>query len=219
MVLIKRATILKHLKHHGKYERRHFTMKKKELEDECKRLGIDLTQNIDDQPVKEVVKAPVKPKKKVVIQEPDDSSSDESSDEDEPVPQTPVPSPATNPVPSPAITPAPTPVPSPKVAKKLSRKQNKVEKMDKTKTDPNNKVKVTQILKELNRAVKELFEEFDQKDLDQDDVNYIQSEFGLTINEAQDLIDALVENFSDSEIAKIENKIDLMYKKLDRFLS
>ena len=218
MVLIKRATILKHLKHHGKYERRHFTMKKKELEDECKRLGIDLTQNIDDQPVKEVVKAPVKPKKKVVIQEPDDSSSDESSDEDEPVPQTP----ATTPVPSPAITPAPspvpTPVPSPKVAKKLSRKQNKVEKV-KEKSDPDNKVKVTQILKELNRAVKELFEEFDQKDLDQDDVNYIQSEFGLTINEAQDLIDALVENFSDSEIAKIENKIDLMYKKLDRFLS
>ena len=208
--MIKRATILKILKHYGKYERRHFTMKKKELEDECKRLGIDLTQNIDDQPVKAPVKEVVKPKKKVVIQEPD-SSSDESSDEDEPVPQTPVP--------SPAPTPVPTPVSSPKVAKKLSRKQNKVEKMDKTKTDPNNKGKVTQILKELNRAVKELFEEFDQKDLDQDDVNYIQSEFGLTINEAQDLIDALVENFSDSEIAKIENKIDLMYKKLDRFLS
>ena len=215
--MIKRATILKILKHYGKYERRHFTMKKKELEDECKKLGIDLTQNIDEQPVKEVVKAPVKPKKKVVIQEPD-SSSDESSDEDEPVPQTPVPSPATNPVPTPVPSPVPTPVPSPKVAKKLSRKQNKVEKV-KEKSDPDNKVKVTQILKELNRAVKELFEEFDQKDLDQDDVNYIQSEFGLTINEAQDLIDALVENFTDSEIAKIENKIDLMYKKLDRFLS
>ena len=217
MVLIKRATILKHLKHHGKYERRHFTMKKKELEDECKKLGIDLTQNIDEQPVKEVVK----PKKKVVIQEPD-SSSDESSDEDEPVPQTPVPSPATNPVPTPVPSPVPTPVPSPKVAKKLSRKQNKVEKMDnmdKTKTDPDNKVKVNEILKDLNKVIKELFGEFDQKDLDQDDVNYIQSEFNLTINECQDLIDPLVADFSDSEIAKIENKIDLMYKKLDRFLS
>ena len=212
--MIKRATILKILKHYGKYERRHFTMKKKELEDECKKLGIDLTQNIDEQPVKEVVKA----KKKVVIQEPD-SSSDESSDEDEPVPQTPVPSPATNPVPTPVPSPVPTPVPSPKVAKKLSRKQNKVEKMDKTKTDPDNKVKVNEILKDLNKVIKELFGEFDQKDLDQDDVNYIQSEFNLTINECQDLIDPLVADFSDSEIAKIENKIDLMYKKLDRFLS
>jgi hypothetical protein len=54
--MIKRATILKHLKYHGKYERAHFTMKKIQLEDVCKKLGIDLTQNIDNQPVKEAVK-------------------------------------------------------------------------------------------------------------------------------------------------------------------
>lgn len=195
--MIKRATILKHLKYHGKYDRSHFTKKKAELEEICKNLGIDLNQNIDDQTVKEVVKP-----KKVVIQEPDDSS-DESSDEDEAVPQT--------------------PVPSPKVAKKLTRKKTKIEKVEKmetkVKSEPDNKVKVNEILKDLNKVVKELFSEFEKMDLDQDDVNYIQSEFNLTLNEAQDMIDPLIENFTDSEIAKIENKIDLMYKKLDRFLS
>ena len=198
--MIKRATILKHLKHHGKYERRHFTMKKLELEDECKKLGIDLTQNID-QTVKENVKEVVKPKQKVVIQEPYDSSDDESSDEDESqVPQT--------------------PLPSPKVSKKLKRKQTiqKVEKV-KVKSDPDNKVKVNEILKDLNRCIKDLFSEFDQKDLDQDDVNFIQNEFNLTLNEAQDMIDPLVGNFSDADITKIEAKIDLQYKKLDRFVS
>lgn len=200
--MIKRVTILKYLKYHGKYERRHFTMKKVDLEDECKTLGIDLTQNIDNQPVKEAVKV-TKQKQVVVIQEPDSSSDDETSDEEQ-VPQTP--------------TPAPSPVPA--VVKKLKRKQTiqKVEKV-KEKYDPDNKVKVNDILKELNRAVKELFGEFDQKDLDQDDVIFLQNEFNLTLNEAQDMIDPLVENFSDNEITKIENKIELMYKKLERFLS
>jgi hypothetical protein len=200
--MIKRATILKYLKHHGKYERRHFTMKKVDLENECKKLGIDLTQNIDTQHVGEAVKTPVKPAvKKVMIQEPDDSS-DESSDEDdeEPVPQT--------------------PAPSPKITKKLKRKQTiqKVEKV-KEKSDPDNKVKVTEILKDLNRVIKELFGEFDQKDLDQDDVIYLQNEFNITLNEAQDMLDPLIVDFSDSQISKIEGKIDLQYKKLDRFLS
>jgi len=200
--MIKRATILKYLKHHGKYERRHFTMKKNQLEEECKTLGIDLTQNIDNQPVKEAVKV-TKQKQVVVIQEPDSSSDDETSD-DEQVTQTP--------------TPAPSPVPA--VVKKLKRKETiqKVEKV-KEKYDPDNKVKVNEILKELNRAVKELFGEFDQKDLDQDDVIFLRNEFNLTLNEAQDMIDPLVENFSDNEITKIENKIELMYKKLERFLS
>ena len=196
--MIKRVTILKHLKYHGKYERRHFTMKKVELEDECKKLGIDLTQNIDTP--KEHVKPAVK--KVVVIQEPDDSS-DESSSEDETESQVPQ-----------------TPLPSPKVSKKLKRKQT-IQKIEKVvqKVDPSNKVKINEILKDLNRAIKELFGEFDQKDLDQDDINYLQNEFNLTINEAQDLIDPLVENFSDSDLAKIENKIDLMYRKLERFIS
>ena len=198
--MIKRATILKHLKHHQKYERSHFTKKKAELEEICKKLGIDLTQNIDDKPVKEVVKQVVKPKK-VMIQEPE-SSDDESSDEDEDVP-TQLPQ-----------TQAPSPVPTP-VPKKLSRKQNKIEKLDNT----DNKGKVNNILKDLNRVIKDLFSEFDQKDLDQDDVNYIQNEFNLTLNEAQDMIDPLVAGFTDSDIAKIEAKIDLQYKKLDRFLS
>ena len=199
--MIKRATILKFLKHHGKYERSHFTKKKVELEEICKSLGIDLTQNIDNQPVKEAVKTHVKPVKTVTIQEPDSSSDDESSDDEEPVPQTPAHSPVQ------------------KVVKKLTRKNQKVEQKVGEKVDTTNKVKVTQILKELNRAIKELFGEFDQKDLDQDDVLFLQNEFNLTLNEAQDMIDPLVENFSDSEIAKIEAKIDLQYKKLDRFLS
>jgi len=197
--MIKRVTILKHLKYHGKYERSFFTKKKAELEEICKKLGIDLTQNIDDQDVK----APVKvPKQKVVIQEPDSSDDDESSSEDDAESQVPQ-----------------TPLPSPKV-KKLKRKQTiqKVEKV-KVNSDPDNKFKVNQILKDLNRVIKDLFSEFDQKDLDKDDVNYIQNEFNSTINEAQDLIDPLVATFTDSDIAKIEGKIDLMYKKLDRFLS
>jgi hypothetical protein len=195
--MIKRATILKYLKHHGKYERRHFTMKKVDLEDECKKLGIDLTQNID-QHVGEAVKEDVKPvkAKTVMIQEPDDSS-DESSDEDDE---------------------EPTPAPVPTVVKKLSRKNQRVEPVEQ-KVDTTNKVKVNEILKDLNRVIKELFGEFDQKDLDQDDVIFLQNEFNLTLNEAQDLIDPLVENFSDNEISKVENKIELMYKKLERFLS
>ncbi|MHA2182824.1 MAG: hypothetical protein ACXAAH_15500 [Promethearchaeota archaeon] len=197
--MIKRATILKHLKHHGKYERRHFTMKKVELENECKKLGIDLTQNIDDQ----TVKAPVKPKK-VEIQEPDssdESSDDETSDEEteSQVPQTPLPSP-----------------------KKLKRKQTiqKVEKVEQ-KVEPDNSKKkaVTEILKDLNSVVLELFSEFDKNSIDNVDAEYIRTEFSLILNEAQDLIDPLVTEFSDAEIQKIENRIDLQYRKLERFLS
>lgn len=204
--MIKRATILKHLKYHGKYERTHFTMKKNQLEDVCKKLGIDLTQNIDG--VKEDVK-PVKPAtKRVLIQEPESSSDDESSEDEADLPQTP------------AHTPLPTPAHSPpKVVKKLKRKNQKVEKLEKVKVDTTNKVKVNEILKDLNRVIKELFSEFDPKDLDQVDVSYIQNEFNLTLNEAQDMIDPLVADFSDNEITKIEQKIDLMYRKLDRFLS
>jgi hypothetical protein len=204
--MIKRSTILKILKYHGKYERSFFTKKKAELEDICKKLDIDLTQNIDDKPVKEAAKDPVKPPskpKKVVIQEPDDSS-DESSDEDDEEP-TQLPQ---------------TPAPSPTIIKKLKRKQNqRVEQKVEQKVEPDNKLKVNTILKDLNRAIKELFGEFDQKDLDEDDVIFLQNEFNLTLNEAQDMIDPLVENFTDNEIAKIENKIELMYKKLERFLS
>jgi hypothetical protein len=199
--MIKRATILKHLKHHGKYERSHFTKKKIELEAICKSLGIDLTQNIDNQPVKEAVKTHVKPVKTVTIQEPSSSDDDSSDDDEESVPQTPVHSPVQ------------------KVVKKLTRKNQKVEQKVGEKVDTTNKAKVNQILKELNRAIKELFGEFDQKDLDQDDVLFLQNEFNLTLNEAQDMIDPLVENFSDVDISKVENKIELMYKKLDRFLS
>ena len=203
--MIKRATILKHLKHHGKYERSHFTKKKGELEEICKKLGIDLTKNIDDG-AKEVVKAPVKPK--VVIQEPE-SSSDESSDEDEDVP-TKIPQ-----------TPLPSPVTSPKVAKKLKRKNQKVEKLEKVKVEPDNSKKntVTNILKDLNSVVKELFSEFNKNEVDDVDAEYIKTEFHSILNEAQDLIDPLVTEFSDTEIQKIESRIDLQYRKLERFLS
>ena len=88
------------------------------------------------------------------------------------------------------------------------------EKVGQFMTDPPN-----EILKDLNRVIKDLFNEFDPKDLDQVDVSYIRNEFNLTLSEAQDMIDPMVENFADSEIAKIEAKIDLMYKKLERFIS
>jgi len=200
--MIKRATILKHLKYHGKYERSHFTKKKGELEEICKKLGIDLTQNIDTQPVKEDVKQVIKPKK-VEIQEPD--SSDESSDDDEEqVPQTPL----------------PTPVASPKVAKKLKRKQTiqKVEKV-KVKSDPDIKGKVNQILKDINSVVRDLFSEFDKNEVDDVDEEYIRNEFNMILSEGQDMLDKLIVDFSDAEIQKIETKIDLQYRKLDRFLS
>ena len=205
--MIKRATILKYLKHHGKYERRHFTMKKVDLENECNKLGIDLTQNIDTQPVKEAVKThvktPSKPKK-VVIQEPDDSS-DESSDEDDEEP-----------------TPTPTPAPSPTIIKKLKRKQTqKVEPVEQKveKTSTNNIQTVNDLLKDLNYVIKQLFSEFDRKHLDDVDEEYIKTEFDMTISECQDMLDKLIIDFSDAEINKIEKKIDLQYRKLDRFLS
>ena len=200
--MIKRATILKHLKYHGKYERRHFTMKKADLEDECKKLGIDLTQNIEDG-AKEAVKQKVKPvaKPKVVIQEP--SSSDDESSDDE-VEQTP--------------TPAPSPVPA--VVKKLTRKNQRVEKVEQ-KVEPDNSKKkaVNDILKDVNLVVKELFSEFDKNSIDDVDEEYIRIEFNTILSEGQDMLDKLVENFTDAEISKVEAKIDLMYKKLERFLS
>ena len=204
--MIKRATILKHLKYYGKYERRHFTMKKADLEDECKKLGIDLTQNIDNQPVKTPVKQVVK-HKKVEIQEPDSSDDDESSDEDETESQAP--------------TPLPTPAPSQKV-KKLRRKQTqKVEPVEKKveKTSTNNIQTVNDLLKDLNYVIKQLFSEFDRKHLDDVDEEYIKTEFDMTISECQDMLDKLIIDFSDAEIQKIEKKIDMQYLKLERFLS
>ena len=204
--MIKRATILKYLKYHGKYERHHFTMKKVDLEDECKKLGIDLTQNIEDgakEAVKTPVKTPSKPKK-VEIQEPDDSS-DESSDEDDEEP-----------------TPAPTPAPSPTIIKKLKRKQTqKVEPVEQKveKTSTNNIQTVNDLLKDLNYVIKQLFSEFDRNHLDDVDEEYIKTEFDMTISECQDMLDKLIIDFCDADIQKIEKKIDLQYRKLDRFLS
>jgi len=197
--MIKRATILKYLKHHGKYERRHFTMKKNQLEEECKTLGIDLTQNIDNQPVGEAVKV-TKQKQVVVIQEPDSSSDDETSDDEQ-------------------VTQTPTPSPVPAVVKKLSRKNQKVEKLEKVKVEPDNKGKVTELIKDLNRVIKELFSEFDKNSIDDVDEEYIRNEFNMILSEGQDILDSLVANFTDNEISKVETKIDLMYTKLDRFLS
>ena len=203
--MIKRVTILKHLKYHGKYERKHFTMKKLELENECKKLGIDLTQNIEDG-TKEAVKQKVKPvaKTKVVIQEPD-SSDDDTSDEDD----------AESHVPQ-------TPLPSPKSPKKLKRKQTqKVEPVEQKveKTSTNNIQTVNDLLKDLNYVIKQLFSEFDRKHLDDVDEEYIKTEFDMTISECQDMLDKLIIDFSDAEIQKIEKKIDLQYRKLERFLS
>jgi hypothetical protein len=201
--MIKRSTILKYLKYHGKYERRHFTMKKADLEDECKKLGIDLTQNIEDG-AKEAVKQKVKPvaKPKVVIQEP--SSSDDESSDDE-VEQTP--------------TPVPSPVPA--VVKKLTRKNQRVEKAEQKveKTSTNNIQTVNDLLKDLNYVIKQLFSEFDRKHLDDVDEEYIKTEFDMTISECQDMLDKLIIDFSDAEINKIEKKIDMQYVKLERFLS
>jgi len=204
--MIKRATILKYLKYHGKYERSHFTKKKAELEAICKSLGIDLTQNIEDG-AKEAVKTPVKPvkTKTVMIQEPD-SSSDESSDEDDEEP-------------TPAPTPAPSPVPA--VVKKLTRKNQRVEKVEQKveKTSTNNIQTVNDLLKDLNYVIKQLFSEFDRNHLDDVDEEYIKTEFDMTISECQDMLDKLIVDFSDAEINKIEKKIDLQYRKLERFLS
>ena len=208
--MIKRSTILKLLKKQNKYGRQHFTMKKNELEEECKKLGVDLTQcQLKPQQKKAV-------KKKTVIQEPDESSDDDSEGEGEEFVST------------------PTPPPSPKrkkankkevvkEVKKLKRRQNE-ENIPTPHTEDKDNHKqnvkeVNEILKDLNRAIRELFDEFDQKHLDVDDIHYIQNEFNLTLNEAQDMIDKLIDDFTDSEITKIENKIDLQYRKLERFIS
>ena len=202
--MIKRVAILKYLKYHGKYERRHFTMKKVDLEDECKKLGIDLTQNIEDG-AKEAVKQKVKPvkTKTVMIQEPESSDDDDTSSDDEPtqLPQT--------------------PAPSPTIIKKLKRKQTqKVEPVEQKveKTSTNNIQTVNDLLKDLNYVIKQLFSEFDRKHLDDVDEEYIKTEFDMTISECQDMLDKLIIDFSDAEINKIEKKIDLQYRKLERFL-
>ena len=206
--MIKRSTILKLLKKQNKYGRQHFTMKKNELEEECKKLGVDLTQCADESQPKKAVK------KKTVIQEPDESSDDDSEGEEV------------------VSTPTPPPPPKKKKAnkkevvkevKKLKRRQNE-ENIPTPHTEDKDNHKqnvkeVNEILKDLNRAIRELFDEFDQKHLDVDDIHYIQNEFNLTLNEAQDMIDKLIYNFSYSEITKIENKIDLQYRKLERFIS
>jgi len=223
-MVIKRATILKHLKHHGKYERGYFSLKKKELEDICNKLGIDLTQDIenkeestpDTKPEDKPGATPdKKPVKSVVIQEPpDDSSSDDDDDE------------ADEPADVPVVTAPPQQQP-PTPPKKLKRRTKTIPKVkeqvkeqveEQVEEQVDNRKIVNDILKDLNRAIKELFDEFDSGKLDQDDVLYVQSEFNVTLNEAQDLIDPLIENFSDSEVNKIESKLDLMYRKLDRFL-
>jgi hypothetical protein len=208
--MIKRSTILKLLKQQNKYGREHFTMKKNELEEECKKLGIDITQCAEEPQQKKAVK------KKTVIQDPDYSSDDDSEGEEV------------------VSTPTPPPPPKKKKAnkkevvkevKKLKRRSNE-ENIPTPHTEDNDKnnhkqnvKEVNEILKDLNRAIRELFDEFDQKHLDIDDIHYVQNEFNLTVNECQDMIDPLVADFSDSEINKIENKIDLQYRKLERFIS
>jgi len=195
---MKRGTILKILKESGKYERKHFTMKKLELEQECKKLGIDINQESSGDKPKKIEK------KKVQLLEPL-SSSDDESEEEVKIPETP----------------QLKPVEAPK-KQKLNRRQIKEKEKEKEKEKvpkQNNMKEVNKILKDLNFVIKELFNEFDKKDLDDEDISYIQNEFNLTINEAQDLLDELIKDFSDSDIQKIESRIDLLYRKLDRFIS
>ena len=72
---MKRGTILKILKEHQRYERKHFTMKKVELQEECARLGIDINQESPGDKPKKIEK------KKVQLLEPLSSSDDDSEEE------------------------------------------------------------------------------------------------------------------------------------------
>jgi hypothetical protein len=202
MTSIKRVTILKILKESGKYERRFFTMKKDGLIKECEKLGIDISQDLSENKPKKV-----QIKKKIELLEPLSSSSDDESDDEEEIPKTPV------------IKPAEAPK---KQKQKLNRraiKEKEKEKVEERVPKQNSMKQVNKILKDLNYVIKELFSEFDKKDLDDEDISYIQNEFNLTVNDAQDLLDELIKDFSDSDIEKIESRIDLLYRKLDRFIS
>ena len=198
--MIKRAKILKILKESGKYERRFFTMKKGELQQECARLGIDINQESPGDKPKKVEK------KKVQLLEPL-SSSDDDSEEEIKIPQTP----------------QLKPVEAPKKQKqKLNRRQIKEKEKEKEKEKvpkKDNIKEVNEILKDFSRATKELLNEFDaQEELDKMDEEYIRKEFNIMLNEIQDMIDPLISDASDSQVNNIEKKIDLQCRKVDRFL-
>ena len=194
MTMIKRATILKLLKNNGSYEKRFFTMKKAELEEIAKDLGIDLTPPVDE---------PVKPKK-VEIAEFSDSSGGEES-ESEPEPEV---------------------VVKKNKTKKITRSRLKP-KDDSDEYKPNDMQvqkdrsdSINTLIKNFAQDIRSILREYDVEYLDELDLRYVEDYYNEKYDEVLDKIETLLSQgeFSDSDVSKIEKKMNVQKIKMETFL-
>ena len=198
--MIKRATILKLLKQANKYEKRFFTLKKAELLKIAQDLGIDLTEN-GEQPVK----------KKVQIQEFSDSDSEcdsecetdkaESDKDDEKAEaQTVV------------------------VKQKIKRSKIDVSKQYSPTDKDIQKDRLNTantLLKNFAQDIRELLCEYDVPDLDSYDEQLICDTYNELHDNLTIKLDTLISQgeFNQTEINKLEKKLDTQKNKVERFLS
>ena len=199
-MMIKRSSILKLLNEHGSYEKKFFTKKKAQLEEIAKNLGIDLTQPPSDEPVK-----PVKIVKKipVQIQEFSDSSGGESESEQEEEPK-----------------------PKKPKAKKITRSRLKP-KDDSNEYKPNERQvqkdrsdSINTLIKNFAQDIRSILREYDVEYLDELDLRYVEDYYNEKYDEVLDKIETLLSQgeFSDSDVSKIEKKMNVQKIKMETFL-
>jgi signal transduction protein with GAF and PtsI domain len=206
--MIKRPTLLKILKQHGKYEKKFFTMKKQDIEDEMRKMGISIVAPSEDNAKPKVAKPKVV-KKKVKIIEPDSDSSDtdsESESESESV-QTPV------------------IIEQVKPTVKLARRSKNTTPQLDERTNIRNEQKdrestIRLYIKDFTTDIRNLLSQYDDGEIDKFDEQNIIDTFDTLDDQLRDKLENIIDHgsFTDSMIRKIEKQLETQEKKVEKFL-
>jgi hypothetical protein len=200
----KRPRIFKILKQHGKYERKHFSMKLIELMDELKNLGIEYSDVPTSVPTSvptelELVPTELEPViyKKISINEPDFSDNEDEVDK-------------------PKVTKVK--VTKPKVTKV---KVTKPEVVKIKRINIYGKKDVQKILNGFKDDIMDLLNEYDDiENLSEEDIDNIENSFDNSINIVYDNIDLILEknNFDKPYIDLIDKKIKQIFDIKEKFI-
>jgi hypothetical protein len=206
-----RPKYFKLLKTHGKYDRRHFSMKLVDIIKECDELGLKLDTT---EPVQQSVQ-----QLKININEPE-FSDDEIVEQaiEQPVKKVKKPKKvkiqSIQPVQQPVQQSVQQPVQQP------IQQSVKINRITDKKTD--NKKEIQKLIKNLSNDTFALLTEFDEvDDLTDDDTDYIDKEFDVILQKTYDDIDNLLESsqYDKNYIDFLEKKIQIIIEKKNKFLS
>ena len=185
-------------------------MKKQDIEDEMRKMGIDIVSPPEDKVVKTKVVKPKVVKKKVKIIEPDSDSSDtdsESESESESV-QTPV------------------IIEQIKPTVKLARRSKNTTPQLDERTNIRNEQKdrestIRLYIKDFTTDIRNLLSQYDDGgDIDKFDEQNIIDTFDTLDDQLRDKLENIIDHgsFTDSMIRKIEKQLETQEKKVEKFL-